>query len=420
MILSSGGSRGAWAHRARKDHKEQSTMAEGKKTILLVEDEAIIALAEQEDLEKLEYRVLTAFSGADAIHTYKDNDEIDLILMDIDLGKGIDGVQTAEIILEHREIPIVFLSSHTEPNIVKKTEKITSYGYILKESRMTVLDASIKMAFKLFEANKKLENEKEHLKTTLDSIGDAVIATDLSGNVTRMNPVAEKLTGWKLGDGDQRPIEEVFVIIDANTRIKAENPIRKVMESGIASGLPGETILISRNHVEYRIGDSTAPIINNAGKITGAVLVFRDITEKNKIREAFPNKDTRTYIAYEMFQEIVDSLPQSIFWKDSKSVYLGCNKNYAGMAGLSDPKSIIGKTDWELPWKKEATERFLVEESAIMKSNTSKYHVIESVIDSSGRSARLRINRVPLHDVNGNVDGIMAFISDISDHSVER
>ena len=231
-------------------------IVEKKKTILLVEDEAIIALAEQEDLENLEYRVLTVFSGADAIHAFRDNDEIDLILMDIDLGKGIDGVQTAEIILEHRGIPIVFLSSHTEPNIVKKTEKITSYGYILKESRTTVLDASIKMAFKLFEANKKLENEKEHLKTTLDSIGDAVIATDLSGNVTRMNPVAEKLTGWKLGDSDQRPIEEVFVIIDATTRIKAENPIRKVIESGIASGLPGETILVSRSHVEYRIGDS--------------------------------------------------------------------------------------------------------------------------------------------------------------------
>ena len=113
----------------------------------------------------------------------------------------------------------------------------------------------------------------------------------------------------------------------------------------------------------------------------------------------------------------MDSLPQGIFWKDSKSVYLGCNKNYAGMAGLSDPKSIIGKTDWELPWKKDATERFLVEENAIMKSNTSKYNVIESVIDSSGRSARLCINRVPLHDINGNVDGIMAFISDISEHS---
>ena len=138
-----------------------------------------------------------------------------------------------------------------------------------------MLDASIKMAFKLFEANKKLENEKEHLKTTLDSIGDAVIATDLSGNVTRMNPVAEKLTGWKLGDSDQRPIEEVFFIIDATTRIKAENPIRKVIESGIASGLPGETILISRDHVEYRIGDSTAPIINNGGKITRSRSCFQ-------------------------------------------------------------------------------------------------------------------------------------------------
>ena len=96
---------------------------EKKKTILLVEDEAIIALAEQEDLENLEYRVLTVYSGADAIHAYKDNDEIDLILMDIDLGKGIDGVQTAEIILEHREIPIVFLSESHGTQYSQKDRK---------------------------------------------------------------------------------------------------------------------------------------------------------------------------------------------------------------------------------------------------------------------------------------------------------
>jgi DNA-binding NarL/FixJ family response regulator len=81
---------------------------------------------------------------------------IDLILMDINLGPGMDGTQAAEKILEHTDIPIVFLSSHTEPSVVEKTEKITSYGYIVKNSGITVFDASIKMAFKLHKAKTEM------------------------------------------------------------------------------------------------------------------------------------------------------------------------------------------------------------------------------------------------------------------------
>ena len=92
------------------------------------------------------------------------HDEIDLVLMDIDLGKGMDGTQAAKAILEHRDIPILFLSSHTESDVVEKTEKITSYGYVVKNSSITVLDASIKMAFKLFEANGKLKLELRERK----------------------------------------------------------------------------------------------------------------------------------------------------------------------------------------------------------------------------------------------------------------
>lgn len=83
--------------------------------------------------------------------------------MDIDLGSGIDGTQTAALILAERDIPIVFLSSHTAPEVVEKTEKITSYGYVVKNSNIAVLDASIKMAFKLFDAKQVLSAKEEVL-----------------------------------------------------------------------------------------------------------------------------------------------------------------------------------------------------------------------------------------------------------------
>ncbi len=131
-----------------------------RKTILLVEDEAIVAMAEKLTLEEYGYRVLTAGTGEAAVAAAGETAGIDLILMDINLGAGIDGTEAAAAILRRRDLPIVFLSSHTEPETVARTEKITSYGYVVKDSNSAVLDAAIKMAFKLFDAKIK-EQEKE-------------------------------------------------------------------------------------------------------------------------------------------------------------------------------------------------------------------------------------------------------------------
>jgi CheY-like chemotaxis protein len=104
------------------------------KTILLVEDEALIAMQEARQLQKEGYSVVTVYSGEDAIATVQAAaTSIDLILMDIDLGQGrVDGTQAVQTILQAQDIPIVFLSSHTEPEIVERTEQITSYGYVVK------------------------------------------------------------------------------------------------------------------------------------------------------------------------------------------------------------------------------------------------------------------------------------------------
>ncbi|MFC1670361.1 PAS domain S-box protein [Spirochaetota bacterium] len=135
-----------------------------QKTILLVEDEVIIALAEKKTLEKYGYKVFSVSTGEKAVETVEKKSDIDLILMDIDLGKGMDGTEAAEIILKYNDVPVVFLSSHTESEIVEKTEGITSYGYVVKNSGETVLDASIKMAFKLFEERQEVNRQRKYLE----------------------------------------------------------------------------------------------------------------------------------------------------------------------------------------------------------------------------------------------------------------
>lgn len=134
------------------------------KTILLVEDEALIGMAEKNCLTEEGFNVIQILSGEEAIETVEMNpDSIDLILMDIDLGLGMDGTEAAEAILKIKDIPIIFLSSHTEKEVVDKTEKITSYGYVVKDTGITVLLASIKMAFRLYEAKKEILAKKAEM-----------------------------------------------------------------------------------------------------------------------------------------------------------------------------------------------------------------------------------------------------------------
>ncbi|PKL24195.1 MAG: hypothetical protein CVV47_10620 [Spirochaetae bacterium HGW-Spirochaetae-3] len=155
------------------------------KTILLVEDEAIIALAGKRTLEAYGYAVVSASSGEKAVIAAAGDSRIDLVLMDINLGDGIDGTEAAARILRERELPLVFLSSYTERETVEKTEGITSYGYIVKNSGETVLVAGIRMAFKLFEAKKKIQAQSDDMEAAYEEM--QVANDDLLQTIEELN-----------------------------------------------------------------------------------------------------------------------------------------------------------------------------------------------------------------------------------------
>jgi PAS domain S-box-containing protein len=130
-----------------------------------------------------------------------------------------------------------------------------------------------------------LESESERLAVTLQSIGDGVISTDISGRITLINKVAEGLTGWNKDEAEDRPIEEVFNIVDEKTRERRVNPALRAISSRMTISPVNHTILISRDGIERHIGDSGAPIRNSRGETIGAVLVFRDLTREIKMEE---------------------------------------------------------------------------------------------------------------------------------------
>jgi PAS domain S-box-containing protein len=129
-----------------------------------------------------------------------------------------------------------------------------------------------------------LRYRERHLSTILHSIGDGVIVADLEGRVELMNPVAERLTGWKREDARKRSVPEVFRIINAHNRRSCENPVEKVLQTGVIVGLANHTVLISRDGREFQIADSGAPVWDG-DTMKGVVLVFRDVTEDYMIRE---------------------------------------------------------------------------------------------------------------------------------------
>ncbi|OQW86560.1 MAG: diguanylate phosphodiesterase [Rhodoferax ferrireducens] len=131
-----------------------------------------------------------------------------------------------------------------------------------------------------------LKESQQNLAITLNSIGDAVIATDVAGRITHMNPVAESLTGWPLADGLGRLLLDVFHIVNVTTRQPVSDPVQLVMARGEVVGLANHSVLLARGGQEHHIADSAAPIHNAAGGVVGVVLVFSDVTEKYRQQEA--------------------------------------------------------------------------------------------------------------------------------------
>ena len=236
-----------------------------QKTILLVDDEVTVALNDAMQLKNYGYNVIIAYNGQKAIEAANLNyPPIDLILMDINLGEEMDGTEAAKIILKDHDIPLLFHSSHVEREIVDKTENITSYGYVVKNG-ITVLDASIKMAFRLHEANQKLKNEEiktdaeqnklqmyeKRYRRLFESAKDGILILNAeNGMITDVNPFLIELLGYSRDEFLEKKIWDLsaFKKIDYSKRLYKELQEKKYVRY---EDLPLETSDGKLVHVEF-------------------------------------------------------------------------------------------------------------------------------------------------------------------------
>ncbi|MBL4608746.1 MAG: PAS domain-containing protein, partial [Pseudomonadales bacterium] len=193
----------------------------------------------------------------------------------------------------------------------------------------------------------------------------AVIATNSEGCVTRMNPVAEQLTGWPLQEAKGLSVKSIFRIIDASTREPIENPIEKVLSTGETVYLSNHTTLIARDATEYHIADSAAPIRNGGEEIQGMVLIFNDVTEQYRLRQAVRNSQRD-------LQAIMDNSPTAIYVCDLQGCFTFINQAFETLLE-SHREDIIGKTLHEV-FLKPVADQMQSEDRTVMDAE----HVVES------------------------------------------
>lgn len=254
--------------------------------ILIVEDDVMIAAILQGRLKKMGYDApITAVSGEEAL-TKVIEFQPAMVLMDIVLQGKMDGIEAAQCIRSQFDIPVIFLTSHTDKETLERASLTEPFGYIVKPFEEGELRAAIEIAYYRHRAEQQLRKMERWLTTTLRSIGDGVIATDTEGRVTMMNPVAEVITGWSQKEALGKPFEEVFQAINEDTRKPIESPVARSIKEGVVINLEEHTAIIARDGREVSIDDSAAPIRDEEDAIIGVVVVFRDSSERKRAEAA--------------------------------------------------------------------------------------------------------------------------------------
>lgn len=250
--------------------------------VLIVEDEAIIAADIARTLVHLGYDVPpAAATGADAV-ALAETLRPRLILMDIKLRGAMDGIEAAGIIRDRLGIPVVYLTSHSDEATLARAKETQPYGYILKPFEDRELRIAIEVALRKHELESLLAERERWFSTTLESIGDAVIAIDPHDTITFLNPVAEKVTGWRRAEAVGTKLVDVLRLVDATGQ---HLDLCRPPRDGFAAAVPTHAGLIPRSGATIPVDNTAAPIVDAKGNVLGQVVVFRDITERRHLEQ---------------------------------------------------------------------------------------------------------------------------------------
>src|SRR3954471_11585366 len=212
------------------------------------------------------------------------------------------------------------------------------------------------------EGDSSAPNAASWYQVVLAAIGDAVLTTDPDGLVTYMNPVAETLTGWSAAEAIGKHLEDVFRIVNEETRQPIEQPVRKVIDTGLVRGLANHTLLVARDGSQLRIGDSAAPVWGEGGSLVGVVMVFRDITERRQTEHLIAA--ARGYA-----ESIVDTVREPLLILNADPHVRSANRSFYKMFRVEPPETEgrfiydLGDGQWNIPALRTLLEQVIPENS---------------------------------------------------------
>ena len=262
------------------------------------------------------------------------------------------------------------------------------------------------MAEKVQTRETALRESEKRWSVTLASIGDAVIATDMGGRITFLNKVAELLTGWSMADAAGKPVQEVFRIVNEHTRAIVEDPVSKVIQTGMIVGLANHTMLLRKGGGEMPIDDSGAPIRDDDGCILGVVLVFRDITERKQVEVSLQESERRYS---DMLRRV--ELVSVTLDRDAKITF--CNDYLLRLTGWRR-EEVLGSNWFErfIPPENDELKGTLEE---LLNDLPSAWHHENEILTRSGERRLIRWNNSVLHSNSGEVIGTASIGEDITD-----
>jgi two-component system, NtrC family, response regulator AtoC len=275
--------------------------------ILIVEDERITAEDLRDIITGLGYTVSASVaSGAEAIAAAEET-PTDLALMDIQIKGALDGAETARILRERFNVPVVFLTAHADFETVSRAKLAEPLGYIIKPFQEGELHASIEIALHKHGVDLKSLGRSELFASTLRAISDGVISVDRDESVTFLNPAAEGWTGWIAQDAIGRQLREVFPLLDAASGEGVETPLWRVLGDGSLDELGEGVLLMNRNGHRRVIAGSIAPLRDHRCHVSGAVVVFGSALGDSQIAPVVDGPEPESTVATGGFKMVAAS-----------------------------------------------------------------------------------------------------------------
>jgi PAS domain S-box-containing protein len=325
--------------------------------ILVVEDERIVAKDITSSLERLGYGVTgIASSGEEAIRMVETRPP-DLILMDIVLKGDVDGIDAAEQIRGRHDVPVIYLTAYADTTTLERAKGTFPYGYLLKPWQERELRTVIEIALHKHTLEQRLKESERWLSMTLASIGDAVVATNEQGAIVLMNGVAEAITGWQRSEAVGRDAAQVVRIGRRAGNGEAAHPLTRALQTGGAVSLATDFRLVARDGRVVEVGDSAAPIKDDKGNVKGAVLVFRDITERKRADEAQAELNRAVETAAAEWRLTFDAIRSPVLLLDLDGRVLRMNAAAQQLAGRPYEQcvgALVSSLGVEQPWPRAA------------------------------------------------------------------